>query len=175
MLMVLLLSGLVWSEAAFSNTIKIDSHFSVSTIPEYHEVNENIIRGGRPQVGDLEKLFQQGVRTIINIDNDSKTAEIEKKEADRLGLNYINSPMSAFSTPNDQQVDEILSHLNDTTLFPIFIHCQHGQDRTGMILGLYRYQTDKWSAQAAYDEMLNFGFHKILRSLDSYFKSKTNF
>ncbi len=142
-------------------------------IPEYHVVNDGIIRGGRPQKGDLAALKKQGIKTIINIDDADSSAE--RTEAIKLGLNFIASPMSAFKSPNDAQVNKILSQLQDHSLMPIFIHCKHGQDRTGMIIGLYRYQVDKWSARSAYSEMNKFGFHPILVSLDSYFKNKTNY
>lgn len=142
-------------------------------IPEFHIVNDGLIRGGRPQKGDLAALKKQGVKTIINIDNADSSAE--RAEAKKLGLNYIVSPMSAFQTPKDSQVNKILAQLQDSALMPIFLHCKHGQDRTGMIMGLYRYQVDKWSARKAYEEMNAFGFHPVLVGLDSYFKKRTNY
>ncbi len=143
------------------------------SIPEFHQVTEQIFRGGRPPITDLAILALQGIHTIVNIDNDLATADAEQTESSRLGLNYINSPMSAFTAPSDQQVEELLAHLQNEANFPIFIHCQHGQDRTGLIIGLYRFRVDHWSAQMAYNEMLKFNFHPILWALDSYYKTKT--
>ena len=145
----------------------------VDAIPEYHIVNDGIIRGGRPQKGDLAALKKQGVKTIINIDDVDSSAE--RAEAKKLGLNFFTSPMSAFKTPKDSQVNKILEQLKDPSLMPIFIHCKHGQDRTGMIMGLYRYHVDKWTPREAYTEMNEFGFHPILKGLDSYFKKRTNY
>ena len=66
-------------------------------------------------------------------------AKQEADEAKQLGLNYINSPISPLSTPKDLQVNDLVAKLQSSTLFPIFIHCQHGQDRTGLIIGLIAY------------------------------------
>ncbi len=153
-------------------TQEMDSIFA-EAIPEYHVVNQGIIRGGRPQKGDLEFLKKQGVRTIINIDDVDTTGE--REEANRLGIRFIGSPMSSFKKPKDEQVDKILAQLQDKSLMPIFIHCKHGQDRTGMIMGLYRFRVDKWSSKKAYAEMKQYGFHPILFPLDRYFKKKTGY
>ena len=142
-------------------------------IPEYHVVNDGLIRGGRPQKGDLAALKKQGVKTIINIDEVNSSAE--RAEAIKLGLNFIASPMSSFKSPKDSQVNKILAQLQDPALMPIFIHCKHGQDRTGMIMGLYRFHVNNWSSRKAYAEMNEYGFHPILKGLDSYFKKRTGY
>ena len=149
------------------------SEISFFQIPEFHQVNPNIYRGGYPQNGDLVILLNQVIKTIINIDNDSASAHNEQMNAESLGIKYIFSPMSAFNVPSNEQVDSLLNNLQDPSLFPIFIHCKHGQDRTGVIVGLYRFHVDGWASHAAYDEMLKFGFHPILKGLDSYYKKRT--
>ncbi len=147
--------------------------FFTEAIPEYHVIHDGLIRGGRPQKGDLLFLKKMGVKTIVNIDN--ADSAVEHAEAQKLGLKFIASPMSSLKVPKDSQVNYILSLLQNPDLMPIFIHCKHGQDRTGMIMGMYRYKVDKWSANQAYDEMLDYGFHPILLGLDYYFKKNTHY
>ena len=154
------------------NLADYDSLYA-NTIPEFHIVNEGIMRGGRPQLGDLKALKAQGVKTIINIDDVDPSQE--RAEAIKLGLNFIADPMSSFNKPKDAQVNKILNLLQNKKLMPIFIHCKHGQDRTGMIMGLYRFRVDKWSSRKAYSEMKQYGFHSILFNLDTYFKKQTNY
>ncbi|MBC7419767.1 MAG: tyrosine-protein phosphatase [Bdellovibrio sp.] len=173
-LSVLLLTQIsLGQEAVFESHSNNFTDISLLQIPEFHQVNKNIYRGGYPQNGDLADLSKQGIKTIIDIDNDSTFAQDEQRIAESFGMKYIFSPMSAFSAPGNQQVDSLLKNLQDATLFPIFIHCKHGQDRTGVIVGLYRFQVDGWTSRVAYDEMLKFGFHPILKSLDSYYKKRT--
>ena len=53
---------------------------------------------------------------------------------------------------------------------PIFVHCRHGADRTGMMSALYRIKHDGWSKQEAIDEMVHggLGFHSIWTNLISF-------
>ncbi len=44
------------------------------------------------------------------------------------------------------------------------VHCEHGQDRTGVAIGLYRLHTG-WTEEHAEDEMLAHGFHRSLIGL----------
>lgn len=45
------------------------------------------------------------------------------------------------------------------------VHCTHGQDRTGFIIGEYRVRVDHWSPAEAYAEMLAHHFHAELLGL----------
>jgi protein tyrosine/serine phosphatase len=46
----------------------------------------------------------------------------------------------------------------------VFVHCAHGADRTGLMIGLWRVQHDGWSYLAAAQEALHYGFffHRFL-------------
>lgn len=46
-----------------------------------------------------------------------------------------------------------------------YVHCERGQDRTGLIVGVYRVKVEHWTKADAYQEMLKHGFHPILRGL----------
>jgi protein tyrosine/serine phosphatase len=143
-------------------------------LPNFHEVNASILRSGRPTEKGLTDLRnQRGLKTIINLEDSSSNVKKEAGWARKLGIDYLSYPTASFSRPNDAKVAEILNILNDQTRYPILIHCQHGQDRTGLMIGLHRVFTDQWTPKTAYQEMLDLGFHTILFSLDQYFKDKT--
>jgi len=46
-----------------------------------------------------------------------------------------------------------------------FVHCEHGEDRTGLAVGAYRIKVEHWTKPAAYQEMEAPGFHPLLRGL----------
>jgi tyrosine-protein phosphatase SIW14 len=142
-------------------------------IPNFKQVHEFLFRGGRPSVSDLRDLKKMGIKTILNLENDRYVVSEEKKVAAAYKLNYISIPTASFFAPSDSKVDTVLSVLQDPRNYPIFIHCTHGRDRTGMMMGLYRVEVEGWQADAAYNEMLDFGFRKILFALDDYFKDRT--
>lgn len=39
------------------------------------------------------------------------------------------------------------------------VHCTHGQDRTGLVVGVHRVEHDGWSKESAFREMLAHHFH----------------
>lgn len=147
-----------------------------NTIPNFLQVTDNLFRGGRPNTGDLAALkSEKNIKTVINLENKMPVVQQENKVADDLGLKFISSPMDASVRPNDQQVNQILSSLQDTKNDPIFIHCHHGQDRSGLIIGLYRVEVQGWAPAKAYQEMLDNGFHSSLVALDKYFRDRTGY
>lgn len=90
-------------------------------------------------------------------------------------MRIISKPMSGFWSPNDLEVNAILAIVGDAGNYPLFIHCEHGQDRTGLIVGLYRVFQEGWTPAAAYAEMKAIGFHPELVFLNHYFEEKTGF
>jgi len=146
-----------------------------STVPitRFLEVTADIYRGARPSVQGLTVLSKDGVKTDLDLEDDAAVVATERNTAERLGLQFINQPMSGTATPNDQQVDQTLKILNDPSNYPIFVHCKLGEDRTGLIIGLYRVFTQNWTAATAYNEMVADGFHPFLLGLKDYFDQKT--
>ena len=90
-----------------------------------------------------------------------------------LGFNYIANPIVVKERPKDEEIDMLLTEMQNPENFPIFIHCKAGRDRTGMLSGLYRVFVDGWTADQAYAEMLKLGFRPQFKKLDDYFKYKT--
>jgi protein tyrosine/serine phosphatase len=144
-----------------------------SDLPALNEVTSQISRGGRPSAQGLADLQRQGVRTVIDLEDDRGAAANERAVAARLGLGWISEPLTTSVTPSDAEVNQILSLLEDSRRYPIYIHCHFGEDRTGLIIGLYRVLVQRWTAQQAYREMIELGFHQQFRALDQYFKTKT--
>lgn len=143
-------------------------------LPNYIVVNPNLSRSGRPDAEGLVLLKQNNVKTIINIENDMTAVRAEEAAVKRLGMQYVSSPMSWNKSPSDQQVDALLRLMTDAKAGPVHLHCKHGRDRTGMMIGLYRVFVDRWPPGKAYQEMLATGFRPQLQALDQYFKRRTH-
>ncbi len=143
-------------------------------IPRFLEISTGLYRSGRPNKDALEWLKEEHkIKTIINLENDDYRVERERGWAEELGLNFYSVPMSASQYPSDRTVNEALDLMNNVDLHPLLIHCKHGRDRTGMIVGLYRVESEGMSAEDAYEEMLDLGFRQWLFNLDNYFKDRT--
>src|SRR5947209_528461 len=92
-------------------------------LPNFHTVAPGIYRGAAPSPEGLRRLKSMGVHTVIDLRIAPKTVRKEKEEAQRLGLNWINLPMSG-DPPTKAQVDAMLAALRNAARDPVFVHCQ---------------------------------------------------
>lgn len=144
-----------------------------SGLPNYKQINTWIHRGGRPTEQGLLELQKLGIKTIINLENNEEAVAYEKDQAAKRGIKFFSYPINPFATPNTELVDQVLTHLQDPNLYPIYLHCNHGRDRTGLLMGLFRVELQGWAAGDAYWEMVDMGFRTVLAQLDKYFKQRT--
>ncbi len=148
---------------------------TVEDIPNLFKMSDNLYRGGRVTDAGMKQLKKMGVTTILNVENDEEAIAIDKKFAAKYGLRYISVPFETFKKPSDAKVDHVLKLLQDRSLGPIYLHCKHGRDRTGMLMGLYRVEADGWHPKAAYKEMKDRGFRTLIWTLDNYYKKRSGY
>src|SRR5262245_25392184 len=102
-----------------------------SRIPRFAEICPGLARGGDPGESGLTYLRQRGYKTIVSFLADPA----ESAFVVQSGMKYVHIPVRSgpFScpTPSDAQVRQFLAVTQDTTLYPMFIHCHAGKDRTG--------------------------------------------
>lgn len=164
----------IFSKIAFLSLILPALAFAEAEVPRFLEVSPGIYRSGRPNKEGLEWLKKDyKIKTIINLENKDYAIKREREWADDLDISYYSIPMSASEHPRDRTVNKALELLADTSKHPILIHCYHGQDRTGLVVGLHRVEAEGWQADDAYEEMKEIGFRTFLWRLDSYFKKRT--
>jgi protein tyrosine/serine phosphatase len=72
--------------------------------------------------------------------------------------------------PENEDIVKFLRVVTTPELQPVLVHCQHGSDRTGTMVALYRIVVQGWSKEAALDEMTEggYGFHPLWRNLRRY-------
>src|SRR5262249_20265265 len=73
--------------------------------------------------------------------------------------NFVSIPLTGLTAPSHEAVQHFLSILESHDSCPVYVHCEHGQDRTGTMIGIYRIAAQKWSSGDAYREMVERGFH----------------
>ena len=155
----------------------LNSSLSFAKIKNWAKVNPMIFRGGRPSEAlDVKKLKAMGIQTIIDLENNAKVIEREGRFAKSLGMDFISVPMYWDQRPSDSDVNGLLSAMSQVRRSgPIFIHCFHGRDRTGVIVALYRVFVESWDAESAYREMLKLGFNVKFKPLLDYFSDRTGY
>src|SRR5262245_66077203 len=143
--------------AVLSLVIAAQENGTYSELPNFHQVNENLYRGAQPQRGGLKKLSELGIKTVINLRGASDDTRKEQAEAEASGMRYFNIPMSALGRPTDEQVERALTVIDGRENWPVFVHCQRGADRTGVIIAVYRISRDQWTEEQAMSEAKRFG------------------
>lgn len=140
-------------------------------LPNFHDVAPGIYRGAAPTAKGLAQLKKMGVRTIIDLRCEKKKAAAEKPVAEGLGFTWINLPMGS-EPPTQKQVDTLLATLAKAPKEPVFVHCQHGADRTGCMIGIYRVAVQGWAYEKTYKEMRSYGFKPYYTKLADAVKSR---
>jgi protein tyrosine phosphatase (PTP) superfamily phosphohydrolase (DUF442 family) len=131
------------------------------TVPRTHikhfgRVNPTYFRGAAPTPSGLQELAMLGVHTVIDLKHD----DIDREAAlvQQLGMKFYSIPLSTSTAPSDEAVEHFLKLVNDPANQPVFVHCEGGHDRTGLMTGIYRLTHDHWSTQLAYAEMKQYGY-----------------
>ena len=119
------------------------------------QVSPQIYRGAAPSLEGYKTLKDLGIKTILNLERDREQEVIEL-----LGMKEKYSPIDFFKDVDEHKIQETMNVLFDESLYPIYVHCAQGRDRTGMVVACYRIKSG-WSNKDAEDEMWSFGFHFV--------------
>lgn len=131
----------------------------------FFKVNDTLYRGQQPTDRGLAQLKEMGIKHVVYLHFSKKQATHEKSVVEGLGLKFTHIPMSWLLPPKQHQIDTWLKLTLNPTEGPVFVHCQHGRDRTGTMVGIYRIAHDKWTYQQAYAEMKQKGFRTFFLGL----------
>jgi tyrosine-protein phosphatase SIW14 len=137
-------------------------------LPNFHQVNENLYRGAQPEKGWVKELTALKIKTVINLRGEDEGTSAEAAEARAAGLRYFSVPLPGLSRPKDEQVEKVLAIINDSQNWPVFVHCHHGEDRTGTIIAIYRITHDGWTSEEAKKEAKKYGMSRFQFGMKSY-------
>jgi protein tyrosine/serine phosphatase len=121
------------------------------------QVAPGVYRGAQPGPDGYASLKKMGIKTVIDL----RTSESEKAQVEAAGMQAIAVPIAMSRDGLKEKVDKVVALLADPANQPVFVHCRHGQDRTGIVVAAYRMKVDKWSLAEAEKEMQAFGFNDI--------------
>ena len=120
-------------------------------------MDDRFYRGAQPKQEDIKALADLGITTIIDLRDDPMS--YEKREAEALGMRYINIPMSDSKYPKQEQIDEFLKIASDSSTGKFYVHCAGGRHRTGVMGAVYRYNNYGWNYDQVYKEMKDYDFY----------------
>lgn len=162
------------------------------------EVTEGIFRGGKPTAEQISELRQFNIRTVINLQGGDlnnrlwapiirrwepgeipESIQRERELVEEYGMNFLSIPVNSlkpFTDKESRDVDVALEAMGDPDARPIYIHCEYGRDRTGLLIALYKVKYMDWAPIDAYREWLRMGHSRVARvftgSLDEFYFRK---
>jgi protein tyrosine phosphatase (PTP) superfamily phosphohydrolase (DUF442 family) len=141
-------------------------------LPNLHQVSDVLYRGAKPTREGVQELARMGVKTIVNLEHPGIDPEPVK---DDVGGTTI-EPVCIGCTPwhpEEKDVIRFLKVATDTSKQPLFVHCCHGSDRTGMMCAMYRIIVQGWTKDQAIAEMTEggFNFHGMWQDIIYYIRA----
>lgn len=136
-------------------------------VPNLRQVSPGEYRGGQPTVNGWVYLQSLGVSNVVKLNLESESSDAPAR---MLGMvvNYfpIDTLHQTVLKPSPVLVSNAVVLIKPGT----YVHCEHGQDRTGLIVGCKRVWVEAWPKWVAREEMLNDGFHKSLHGLNDFWE-----
>jgi protein tyrosine/serine phosphatase len=136
-------------------------------IDNFGQINDNYYRGAQPGTSDYSDLAAIGVKTVIDLTRDGRSDE--QGLVEHAGMKFYRIPLTTSEQPSQSAITQFLELVNDPANFPVYVHCQGGRHRTGVMTAVYRMTKDGWTADRAYQEMKQYRFegfpgHPVLKS-----------
>lgn len=125
-------------------------------IDNFGQVGPAYYRGAQPKGRDYADLAALGVRTVIDLTQDGDIAEPGLVR--NAGMVFHRIPMTTRVPPTAAQLAEFLGIVNNSANWPVYVHCQGGRHRTGVMTAVFRMTNDGWTADRAFQEMKQYKF-----------------
>ncbi|HMJ91074.1 MAG TPA: tyrosine-protein phosphatase [Candidatus Acidoferrum sp.] len=131
-------------------------------LPNLHRISDRLYRSAQPTKEGFGEMKTLGIKTVVNL----RAFHSDRKGLSPHGLKHEHINFNTWH-PEDEDVIRFLKLVTDTNAAPVLVHCQHGADRTGTMIAIYRITVEGWSKKDALKEMIGeqFGFHKVWGNL----------
>lgn len=136
-------------------------------LTNFHRVAPGLYRGAQPTAAGMAELENLGIRMVVNL----RGLHSDRELLERTGLAYRHITFQTWH-PEDEDIVEFLRLVTQPANQPVFVHCQHGSDRTGTMCAVYRMAVQGWSRDEAIREMTEggYGFHTMWSNLIDYLR-----
>jgi tyrosine-protein phosphatase SIW14 len=155
-IVVLLVTAVVADSAEAARQDAQVAAASTIHIENFGQINPLYYRGAQPAGTDFGDLSAIGIRTVIDLTKDGDPSE--PAAVRRAGMQFYRLPMTTHETPSTEIIARFLTLVNDPANQPVYVHCQGGRHRTGVMTAVYRMTEDGWTADQAFAEMKRYNF-----------------
>jgi protein tyrosine phosphatase (PTP) superfamily phosphohydrolase (DUF442 family) len=127
-------------------------------IQNFDVVDAHLCRGAQPNAAGLEALAKSGVTLVLNLRRGDTWLD-EWRVCNSLGMDYKEVGLSGVVSPKQSDLRRIVRMIDEHT-GKVFVHCQFGCDRTGVVVACYRIGRGM-SPEEAYKDARFHGFSPI--------------
>jgi protein tyrosine/serine phosphatase len=133
----------------------------------FYQVTPTLYRGAQPTAVGMRQLKAMGIKTVLNL----RSFNSDRDKLGKTDLAYERIAMKAWH-PEREDIVRFLQITTDKSRQPVFVHCQHGADRTGLMCAVYRVAICGWTKDEAIREMTQggFGHHVIWTNLVKFIR-----
>lgn len=135
----------------------------IAGVTNFAKISDGVWRGAQPTAEGFATLKAMGVKTIVNL----HCFQSDRDALRGLGLQYAHLSCTALFA-DDDNVARFLRIATDPANRPVFVHCEHGADRTGVAIAAYRVTVQGWHMTRARRELPRFNFHEVFMPLERY-------
>lgn len=130
-------------------------------IKNFRKINDWLFCGGQPSLEQIDELKLLGIKTILCLRWNPRVIVDERIRAQQADIEFYSIPLNYVLYPTRNEERILFDLLDNESCHPVFIHCKHGCDRTGMFLAFFRIAREGWTAAQAYEEMVRNGHHRV--------------
>jgi len=126
--------------------------YAGARLPRFDRVDERLYRSAQPTRDTLaEVVARAGIRTVVKLNRGA--------DPTLPGVRLLHFPLDPMVEPPPSRLTEILDAIERAQADgPVLVHCTHGEDRTGLVVALYRLRRGT-PVEVAYADMIRHGFH----------------
>lgn len=125
-----------------------------SRVKNLFRIENDLYRSAQPDAQGFRDLRKLGVATVLCL----RSGQDDIDPAKGTNLKLLHVAMRPWSLSSEKVV-EALRIMTNPENRPLLVHCQHGSDRTGGVVAMYRVVVQGWSKEEAVRELKQGGFH----------------
>jgi protein-tyrosine phosphatase len=128
-------------------------------------VNNLIARSAQPDETGIYSLVSIGFYAVLKLNTEQYEQEQQACYKAGLQLVYKPIPTELNSVGTIKEIAEQIKSLSAAGR--ILVHCEHGRDRTGLVVGAYRILYNGYSLEQVDAERKVYGVDGLIKVLDS--------